>query len=63
MKKRHQQKLVILSMGLTLALNIPLLFIFNAPEAIAGIPLIYLYIFGVWVLSVVITFVVIKRYA
>ncbi|ARN76880.1 hypothetical protein BST97_02055 [Nonlabens spongiae] len=63
MKKRHQQKLVILSIGLVFALNLPLLFMFNEVDAVMGIPLMYLYIFGVWLLSIIITYVVLKRYA
>ncbi len=63
MKKRHQQKLVILSIGLVFAFNLPLLFMFNEVDSVMGIPVMYLYIFGIWLLSIIITFVVLKRYA
>ncbi|GAL01088.1 hypothetical protein JCM19314_2288 [Nonlabens ulvanivorans] len=62
MKKRHQQKLVILSIGLVIFLNLPVIFIFNNNIDILGIPLLYAYIFFVWLLSVIITFTVLKKY-
>ena len=62
MKKRHQQKLVILSIGLVIFLNLPIIFIFNNDIDILGIPLLYAYIFFVWLLSVIITFTVFKKY-
>ncbi|GAL74712.1 hypothetical protein IL45_02645 [Nonlabens ulvanivorans] len=62
MKKRHQQKLVILSIGLVIFLNLPVIFIFNNDIDILGIPLLYAYIFFVWLLSVIITFTVLKKY-
>ncbi len=62
MKKRHQQKLVILSIGLVIFLNLPVIFIFNNDTDILGIPLLYAYIFFVWLLSVIITFTVLKKY-
>lgn len=63
MKKRHQQKLVILSIGLVIFLNVPIIFIFNSEFSILGVPVLYAYIFLVWLLSVIITFTVIKKYA
>jgi hypothetical protein len=62
MKKRHTQKLVILSIGLVLFLNIPIVYIFNKNVAIMGVPLLYAYIFFVWLVSVVITYTVITRH-
>lgn len=62
MKKRHQQKLVILSIVLLLLLNLPIVFIFNTSESILGIPVLYAYIFLVWMLSVVFTYLIINRY-
>ncbi|MBE14732.1 MAG: hypothetical protein CL867_00630 [Cytophagaceae bacterium] len=62
MKKRHQQKLVILSIGLLIFLNIPILLIFNTTGAIAGIPMLYAYIFFIWLFSILVTYTVIKKY-
>lgn len=62
MKKRHEQKLIILSLVLLLGFNMPLLLIFDSAEAIGGIPVIYIYFFSLWVISVLVSFLVIKRY-
>ena len=62
MKKRHTQKLVILSIGLVIFLNIPIIYIFNKNTAILGVPLLYAYIFLIWLLSIIITYTVIKRH-
>lgn len=62
MKKRHQQKLILLSISLVLFFNIPLVFIVNKWETIGGIPLFYFGIFSIWLMSVVISFIVLKRF-
>ena len=38
MKKRHEQKLIILSVGMLLILNVPFLLVFNLDGSIFGIP-------------------------
>ena len=63
MKKRHQQKLVILALGVAMAVNLPLVWIFNHLTVIAGIPLLYFYLFAVWLGSVCISYYVIRRHA
>nr|WP_236023967.1 hypothetical protein [Flavobacterium sp. GP15] len=62
MKKRHEQKLVILSMLLLLVLNLPLLLLFDSSKPIFGFPIIYIYIFSAWLFSVAISYFIIKRY-
>jgi hypothetical protein len=62
MKKRHEQKLVILSMLLLLALNAPLLLLFDSSNALFGLPIIYIYIFSVWLFSIAVTYLILKRY-
>ena len=62
MKKRHEQKLVILSLALFLLLNIPFILIFNIEAVFLGIPIIYLAFFSIWVISIIISFIVIKRH-
>lgn len=63
MKKRHQQKLVILSIGLLLFLNLPIIMIANQEIDIFGVPLLYAYLFFIWLVSIVITYTIIKKYA
>lgn len=62
MKKRHQHKLVVLSLLLVLALNLPLLLLFDSSESFLGFPIIYIYIFSVWLFSVVTSWIVLQRY-
>lgn len=61
MKKRHQQKLVVLSIALFVMLNAPILLLFNSSEPVFGFPLVYIYIFTVWFLSSVASFLVLKN--
>ena len=62
MKKRHQQKLIVLSVILLCLLNIPILLLFNTGNKLLGFPIIYLYIFFVWLASIVISYVILKKY-
>ena len=62
MKKRHQHKLVVLSLLLVLALNLPLQLLFDSSESFLGFPIIYIYIFSVWLFSVVTSWIVVQRY-
>ncbi|MCA0133461.1 hypothetical protein [Winogradskyella alexanderae] len=62
MKKRHEQKLIILSLGLFLLLNVPLLLIFNTDGAVFGVPVLYFSIFSIWFLSIIISFIVLKKH-
>ena len=62
MKKRHQQKLVVLSLLLLLALNLPIVLLFDSSESFFGFPIIYIYIFSVWLFSVLMSWIVVQRY-
>jgi 1,4-dihydroxy-2-naphthoate octaprenyltransferase len=62
MKKRHQQKLVVLSLLLLLALNLPIVLIFDSSESFLGFPIIYIYIFSAWLFSVLMSWIVVQRY-
>ena len=62
MKKRHEQKLVILSIVLMLILNIPFVFIFNNEGSIFGIPTLYFSIFIIWLISILISYTVLKKH-
>jgi hypothetical protein len=61
MKKRHEQKLVILSVVLFVLFNAPILLLFNKIENYFRASIIYVYIFGIWLLSVIISFVIFKN--
>lgn len=62
MKKRHQQKLVVLSLLLLLVLNLPIVLLFDSAENVLGFPVIYIYIFSVWLFSVLMSWIVVRRY-
>jgi hypothetical protein len=62
MKKRHEQKLVVLSITLFLIFNIPFVLVFNLEGAILGIPTFYFSVFSIWLLSIVVSYIVLKRH-
>lgn len=62
MKKKHQQKFIFLAFCLFVAFNLPIILLFNSSEyTIFGLPIIYVYIFGVWLLSIIVTFFLTKN--
>jgi len=61
-KKRHQQKLIVLSVLLLCLFNIPLLLLFNNSGTIIGFPVLYFYIFFVWVVSIIVSYIILKKY-
>ncbi|MBE4949338.1 hypothetical protein [Chryseobacterium culicis] len=62
MKKRHEQKLIILSVGLMIAFSIPISLLFNSDREVLGYPMILIYLFAVWMISIIISLVIVKRY-
>ncbi|KDN54813.1 hypothetical protein FEM21_20640 [Flavobacterium seoulense] len=45
-----------------LALNIPLILLFDSSEPLCGLPITYIYIFSAWLFSIAITYLIVKRY-
>ncbi|OYU84288.1 MAG: hypothetical protein CFE24_07325 [Flavobacterium sp. BFFFF2] len=62
MKKRHQQKLIILSFALWVLFNFPLVLLFNSSDQVGGYPILSVYLFSVVCLSVLISWLVITIY-
>lgn len=62
MKKRHEQKLLILALGLALIFNVPFVLIMSKDLVILGIPFFYFAIFFLWLFSIIISFYVLNRY-
>lgn len=62
MKKRHEQKLIILSIGLLIAFSIPISLLFNSEKEVLGYPMLLVYFFAVWMISIIISFVIVKKY-
>ena len=55
-------KLVFLFILGALVLNFPILAIFNRGAALGGIPVLYLYLFGVWVAGIVAVWALARRH-
>lgn len=62
MKKRHQQKLVVLTVFLFLTLNLPLLLLFDSSDSFIGIPIFYIYVFSIWAFSILTSLIIVNRY-
>ncbi|POS01126.1 hypothetical protein Q361_1135 [Flavobacterium croceum DSM 17960] len=62
MKKRHQQKLVVLSIVLLVLFNLPIVLLFDISSGIVGIPIVYVYLFSVWLVSILLSFYIVKKY-
>jgi len=62
LKKRHEQKLVLLGIVLLLLFNIPALLIYEGDEAYWGMPKFYLVIFSIWGLSTGISYIILRRH-
>jgi hypothetical protein len=44
-----------------LLINFPILAIFNQASTLGGIPILYLYLFGVWTVGIVAVFILVHR--
>ncbi|WP_422104661.1 hypothetical protein [Winogradskyella sp.] len=62
MKKRHEQKLVILAITAFIILNVPFLLVFNNGGHVFGIPTFYVSIFSIWLVVIVVSYLVLKRH-
>ncbi|MFY7730367.1 MAG: hypothetical protein ACOVRN_12675 [Flavobacterium sp.] len=62
MKKRHEQKLIIVAILMLMAFNMPLVLLFDSARPLWGIPVIYIYIFSAWLFSILISAYIIKKY-
>ncbi len=56
-----KQRLIALFFLGCLFFNYPLLSLFNAPHAILGIPLLYVYVFFVWICLIGLTIIIVER--
>lgn len=62
MKRRHEQKLIILALLLLICFNLPIVLLFDSAQSFAGIPVIYFYLFSVCVFSILISLYIVNRY-
>jgi hypothetical protein len=62
MKERNsKQKLIALAIAAVVFLNIPILETVNKPLLLFGFPLLYFYIFSVWIILIVILYRLSRR--
>ncbi|WP_264509775.1 hypothetical protein [Flavobacterium sp. N1719] len=62
MKKRHQQKLIIIALILWMGFNLPLVLLFDSAQNMGGFPLIYVYFFSLWILAILLSLLIVRRY-
>ena len=62
MKKRHQQKLVVLGIVLFFIWNVPFVSIFDADFQIVGFPAFYVLIFISWFFAIVLSYIILKKF-
>jgi hypothetical protein len=62
MKKRHEQKLVVLSISLFLLFNVPFLLVFNLDGEVFGFPSFYFSLFSIWFLSIIISYIILNKH-
>lgn len=62
MKKKHKQKLVVLSIILFIMFNAPVMLMFNSEKAVFGMPVIQVYLFSVWLLTSALAFIIIRKF-
>ena len=61
MTDRAGERLGLLFLLGILLLSFPILAIFHQPQMLIGIPVLYLYLFGVWTAGIVAVFVLVRR--
>ena len=61
MTDRAGERLVLLFLLGALLINFPILGIFNQATTVAGIPVLYLYLFGVWAAGIIAVFALVHR--
>jgi hypothetical protein len=57
----HAQRLVALFLLGCLLFSYPLLSLFNVSGTVAGVPILYAYLFGVWVMLIALMILVVER--
>ncbi len=62
MKKRHRQKLVLLSIVLFFLWNVPFITIFDSDLQVFGFPVFYVFIFLSWFFTIVISFIILRKH-
>jgi Ca2+/Na+ antiporter len=59
--KRNNQKLIFLAILLLVLLSYPFISLTNKAQLLFGIPMLYLYIFIVWIIIIIISYRIVER--
>jgi Ca2+/Na+ antiporter len=59
--KRHKERLIVLPLVGVIALNYPLLSLFSRVKLLFGVPVLYLYLFAVWLLFILGVAVILEK--
>jgi hypothetical protein len=62
MKKRHQQKLILVSIVLFFLWNVPFVTLFDSDGHFFGFPKFYVFIFLSWLIAIVLAYIILKRF-
>jgi len=60
-RSRVGETLAVLVVAAALLLNFPVLAVFNRATTLLGVPVLYLYVFGVWALAITAVVVLARR--
>lgn len=63
MRQQSRESIVILFISAALAINYPILHLFDRAWALFGIPLLYLYLYLIWLVIIVLLIVVVEHSA
>jgi Ca2+/Na+ antiporter len=59
--KRNNQKLIFLAILLLVLLSYPFISLSNKAQLLFGIPMLYLYIFIVWIIIIIISYRIVEK--
>lgn len=60
-EQKKEQRLLSVSILFGLLFSFPVISIFNTPELLGGIPLLYLYIFVIWAIMIAFLFLMLNQ--
>ncbi|MEO2052399.1 MAG: hypothetical protein ABGX00_11600 [Allomuricauda sp.] len=62
MKKRHQQKLIVISIVLFFLWNVPFITIFDGDTQFMGFPVLYVFLFLTWLVAIILAYIILRKF-
>ncbi|UJH67071.1 hypothetical protein [Allomuricauda sp. SCSIO 65647] len=62
MKKRHQQKLVVMALVLFFLWNVPFVSLFDSDFQVFGFPVFYVFIFLSWSIAIIASYIILRKF-